>query len=61
MPSVIVNATKANWNLLEAQSKTIILKDVTLAIQKKRINMGCDKQMWLAFYDWILEKNNGEK
>lgn len=60
MPSLIVDATKVNWNLLTPQDKAIILKDVAQAIQDGRLGMDCDKQMWLAFYDWMMEKGNEE-
>lgn len=58
MPSLIVDATKANWSLLTPQDRAIILKDVAQTIQDGRLGMDCDKQMWLAFYDWMMEKYN---
>jgi|GEM_PF-2836034 len=58
MPSLIVDATKANWSLLTPQDRAIILKDVAQAIQDGRLGMDCDKQMWLAFYDWMMRKCN---
>jgi len=58
MPSLIVELTKANWSLLTPQDRATILKDVAQAIQDGRLGMDCDKQMWLAFYDWMMEKYN---
>lgn len=58
MPSLIVDATKANWELLSQSDKVIILKDIEQTILEGRLGMDCDKQMWLFFYDWILLKNN---
>ena len=58
MPSLIVDATKANWSLLTPQDRAIILKDVAQTIQDGMLGMDCDKQMWLAFYDWMMRKYN---
>ena len=58
MPSFIVDATKANWELLSQSDKVTILKDIEQTILEGRLGMDCDKQMWLSFYDWILLKNN---
>lgn len=56
MPSLIVDATKANWSLLSKNDKTIILKDLAYEIENSRLGMDCDREMWLQFYDWILNQ-----
>ena len=56
MPSLVVDATRVNWELLSKSEKATILKDVEQTIQDGRVGMDCDKQMWLAFYDWMLLK-----
>lgn len=58
MPSLVVDATKANWELLPQSDRVTILKDIEQTILEGRLGMDCDKQMWLSFYDWILSKNN---
>lgn len=60
MPSLIVEATKANWILLTEKDKAIIKKDISEAITNKYLGMDCDKQMWKSFYQWILEKSTAE-
>lgn len=54
MPSLIVDATKENWNYLHKNDKEIIRKDLQYALETSNMGMSFDKQMWQNFYDWIL-------
>lgn len=62
MPSLIVDATKANWHLLSKNDKVIIQKDLAWEFDNDRdMGMDCDKEMWLRFYNWVLDQNSKEQ
>ena len=58
MPSTIVDATKANWELLSEGNKKTILRDVAEALQSRSMGTTYDINMWANFYEWMLTKNN---
>lgn len=62
MPSLIVDATKANWNLLSKGNKDVIQRDLQEFLTSNRNKgMDCDEKTWLDFEDWILEQNSLEQ
>lgn len=53
MPSLIVDATKANWQLLNENDRAAIRDEVRLAIETRHLGMECDRQTWMGFDRWI--------
>lgn len=56
MPSLIVDATKKNWHLLNRVDRQTIQQDTIGAIATRYLGMDCDRETWLSFNEWISEK-----
>lgn len=61
MPSLIVDATKANWHLLSTADINIIEKDLLEALSNRHLGMDCDTRMWNSFHQWINEKKEEQE
>jgi hypothetical protein len=58
MPSTIIDATKANWELLQIHDRQQIQNDVQTAITTRHLGMACDRKTWLSFNEWLAENIN---
>lgn len=62
MPSLIVDATKTNWDLLSKGNKDVIQRDLREFLTSNRNKgMDCDESTWLDFEEWILEQSSKEQ
>jgi len=56
MPSLIMDATKRNWHLLNRVDRQTIQQDTAAAIATRYLGMDCDRKDWLRFNEWLIEK-----
>lgn len=56
MPSLIIDGTKQNWELLNQIDRQTIQRDVNAMIGTRYLGMDCDRDTWLSFDKWITEK-----
>ena len=45
-PSIVADDLKKNWHLLNEVTKKMIKEEINEAIQKGRIGMKCDRDVW---------------
>jgi hypothetical protein len=53
MPSLIADATKKNWHLLNRVDRRTIQQDTIGAIATRHLGATCDRETWLGFNEWV--------
>lgn len=56
MPSLITDATKKNWHLLNRVDRRTIQQDTIGAIAARYLGDACDRETWLRFNEWVATK-----
>lgn len=56
MPSLITDATKKNWHLLNRVDRRTIQQDTIAAIATRHLGASCDRETWLGFNEWLTEQ-----
>lgn len=53
---LLVGATKENWHLLNRVDRQQIQDDVQSAIATRYLGHECDRNTWIGFNEWMVEK-----